>query len=195
MPKSRGRVTSAAPVRAHQGIFRGALYLGKFFDKLEKSKIYDTSLIVIVSDHGGGIRNEAFIESHTGSTKPFESSELKRNFGKDKSRALPLVLIKRIDATGPLTVSDSPVSLVDVPGTILSEVNIEPRNGFDGPSMFDLNSDTERDRFYGAFSFNAGKSDYVGSITMYRVNGHSWLDSSWSFERMYPPPSIDVDTQ
>lgn len=170
------------------------LHLDRFFDKLKGVGIYDKSLVVIVGDHGSGMINEMYIESQTNHTKPYKPAGTKRNFRKDKARGIPLVLIKRFDTTGPLTVSESPVSLLDVSGTILSELNLELNEGIRGPSMFELNPGTARNRYYGAIYFNVIKSDYVGPITMYRVSGHSWLDSSWSVDAIYVPFGTDSET-
>jgi hypothetical protein len=163
------------------------IYLGKFFDKLEDAGIYDKSLILIVSDHGGGLANDAFFASQDGSGTDFQPQGSNRNFKSDRSRAIPIVLVKRFDATGPPTKSESPVSLLDVPWTILSELGFQPVHTIKEPSMFELSPDAKRTRYYSAFDFIANKSDFVGPITIYSVSGHSWRSRSWGVDTIKYP--------
>lgn len=161
-------------------------YLHRFFEKLRASDIYDSTLILVVGDHGSGESPEMWLGGGPDAA-PMRLDGTKRNFRRDQARALPVVLIKRIGATGPLVQLDAPVSLSDVPATILSELDMTPVG--DGRSMFDVSVDEPRSRYHAAFEFSPNQSGFVEPITLYRVEGDSWLDSSWTVERILYPAS------
>lgn len=158
-------------------------YLDRFFGKLRDAAIYDSSLILVLGDHGSGESPEMWLEGPD--AQPIRLDGTRRNFRRDKVRALPLVLIKRIGATGSLRQSAAPVSLRDVPATILSELGMESVDG--RPSMFEVSPEEPRTRYHAAFDFSPNKSGYVEPITLYRIEGDSWLDESWTVESILYP--------
>jgi arylsulfatase A-like enzyme len=97
-----------------------------------------------------------------------------------------VVLVKPPGASSGLNVSDSPVSAIDVPATVLDALGVE--GAHTGIPMGTLHDDHPRSRRYAAFDFTANKGDYVGPIVMYQVVGHSWDDDAWSVEDLYRPP-------
>ncbi|MEX2123344.1 MAG: sulfatase-like hydrolase/transferase [Woeseia sp.] len=160
-------------------------YLQEFFEKLQDAGIYDNSLILVLGDHGSGESPEMYIEPANAGTKPLQLEGTKRNFRRDKARAIPLVLIKRIGASAPLEISNAPVSLRDVPATIISELELETST--ERPSMFHLDPRAPRVRYHGAFEFSPNKSGFVDAITLYRIEGDSWLNESWTVDGILTP--------
>ena len=163
--------------------------LGEFFAKLDEAGIYDKSMLVVVGDHGSGESAEMYLEPTDAPRTPYPLSGTNRNFLKDKARALPLVLIKPIDSRGALITSDSPVSLLNLPDTIFSELGIgtDTQNN----SMFQIVDPERILRYHSAFEFGQNKSDYVGAITVYEINGDSWLNESWSVREIRRAGSSD----
>lgn len=160
-------------------------YLHRFFGELSDAGVFDSSLILILGDHGSGETPEMWLAGPD--AQPIRLDGTRRNFRRDKARALPLVLIKRIGASGPLQQSDAPVSLRDVPATILSELGMEAVD--DRPSMFEVPPDEPRTRYHAAFDFSPNKSGYVEPITLYRIEGDSWLDESWKVDSILYAPT------
>jgi hypothetical protein len=154
------------------------LYLEKFLEKLIDAGIYDKSLIVVVGDHGSGESSEMYIEPPNVSRDPYRLDGTKRNFRRDKARAIPLVLVKPLNAHGSMVTSDAPVELASVPATILAELGVATE--LERPSMFDVQSNEQRTRFHSAFEFSPNKSEYVDDITVYRIDGDSWKNGSWT---------------
>jgi hypothetical protein len=156
--------------------------IGEYLDNLKAKDIFDNSLIIIVGDHGSGNIPEVYIE-------PGEIGEripgTKRNFQKDKARGVPLVLIKRVDASAPMTINKAPVSLSDIPATILSELEIEGPSV--GRSVFEVVPGEARTRTFSAFDYVSTHNDYVSPMTVYEINGNSWRDSSWSVKEVRHP--------
>lgn len=160
-------------------------YLHQFFSKLREAGLYNSSLILVLGDHGSGESPEMWLGG--ADAEPMRLDGTRRNFRRDQVRALPLVLIKRIGITGPLQHSDAPVSLRDIPATILSELGMEPVDG--RPSMFEVPAGESRTRYHAAFEFSPSKSGYVEPITLYRIDGDSWLQESWTVDRILYPAS------
>ncbi|MBI2516780.1 MAG: sulfatase-like hydrolase/transferase [Opitutae bacterium] len=173
-----------------------AMIMGAFLDELKRLNVYDNSMIVILGDHGSGRAAELY-------TNPGDSpriAELDRtaaygDFQRDKARGIPLLLVKRFGEKGALKTSRAPASLVDIPATVLAELNIpHPRvpavadhTDFHGVSLFALRPNQPRVRYYGAMQWTLEKSDYANPITLYRIQGFSWSDDSWSLEKILDP--------
>jgi len=86
-------------------------------DKLKAMGIYDQSLIVFQSDHGGGYEPDFM-----------------------PTRMLGLLAVKPVGSRGPLRFSDAPTSVIDVAATILDAVGIE-RPTIPGQSVLDMSDD------------------------------------------------------
>lgn len=175
-------------VRQYQASLRG---LELFFAELKALGVYDRSLVVVVGDHGSGEVEELYVGSVRGArpVSKIEPGPNRRNFPKDKARAIPLVLVKRPGAAGPLQKSDTPVWLLDLPATILSELGVHSRET-GGRSMFDSAADQSvRVRRYGAFNFSENRTSYVGPISLYEVAGDARKDTSWTLVDILVPPS------
>jgi phosphoglycerol transferase MdoB-like AlkP superfamily enzyme len=170
-----------------------AKIMGTFMDGLRRANVYDNSMIIILGDHGSGRDQQLY----TNPGPPERTDRLNRtsankDFQGDKARGLPLLLIKRFGANGEIYSSRVPASLIDIPATVLADLNIyrppvaalvsQPE--FQGMPLFALREGQSRTRYYGAMHWAAKRSDYASPITLYRVEGNSWLDESWSFERI-----------
>jgi hypothetical protein len=163
--------------------------LGALFGELKQSGIFDQSLIVVAGDHGSGNSEEMFVNTSKDAAVVAEGRRLgtRRGFRWDKARALPMLLVKRFGSRGRLQISETPVSVLDVPATIFAELGVEATPT--GMSVFEADGSQNRARRYGAFDFRHSKGDYVSPIVFYSVTGDSWLDESWSIEGVYPPPT------
>lgn len=153
-----------------------------YLDRLKHTGIYDGSLILILGDHGSGDSPEMYIEPTGASREPFRLDGTKRNFRRDKAKAIPLVLIKRIGASGPLETLNAPVSTLDVPATVISELGLENSDG--RTSMFEVDPAATTVRYHSAFQFSPNKGEYVADITVYRIEGDSWVNESWTVDEI-----------
>lgn len=162
--------------------------LAIFFDTLKHHDLYDNALILVVGDHGSGESDELYVADPPDAPQAAESPPHPpgRNFRKDKARGLPLVLVKPPGLNDALRIDQTPVSLLDLPATVLYQVGLAEHA--EGSSMFAHTVNDHRTRYYGAFEFSANKRDYVGPITIYAVSGDSRLDASWSFAGVNLPP-------
>ncbi len=143
---------------------------GLLLEFMRRKGLYDESLILIVSDHGGGVPVvlPPALAAGAGPQGPTI-----------RSRALPLVLVKPIGAHGSLRVSDAPVQLSDIPKTVLSQLGL-PSLGVPGADMFALTSGEERARVHYAMpDTNWAVSRHLSAMTEYAVHGFGWYASSW----------------
>jgi hypothetical protein len=146
--------------------------MGYFLENLKQIGIYDDSLVVIVGDHGAGHQGQVFNWQKEMPTRRGE----KMISHPSQVSALPLVLVKRLHARGGLKFSDAPVSLGDIPATVLADLRLEAR--VPGVPMQALDPVADRRR---RFMVYAGRDifSYFGDMTEYIVTGYAWLADSW----------------
>lgn len=143
--------------------------------QLQNNSIYDRSLIFIIGDHG--MQSNAL-------GVDVKSVQDKVNFDilykqQIVSPATPLFLFKRVDAKGPLRISDAPVSLQDIPKTILTELNLKS-DAFKGKSIPDIKEDEDRIRYFFNYSWDdSWEKEYMPAMKKFEINGHSWDGNSY----------------
>ena len=95
--------------------------LAHFSTSCASSGLYDSSLIVISSDHGVALPPEGF----TGDRDVFGGplSEI-------SGSALALLVVKPPRATGPVRISEAPSAISDIPATIVDTLGL--KNPFHG---------------------------------------------------------------
>lgn len=170
--------------------------MGAYLDELKRHNLYDNSMIVILGDHGSGRAPELYVRPGSPElTGRLNATAVRGDFQCDKARGIPLLLVKRFGEKGELKTSQASASVVDIPATVRKELNlahppvqaIAGQPDFHGVSLFDLNENRTRPRYYGAMSWSGEKSDYVNPITLYRIQGFGWSDESWSFVKFLDP--------
>jgi len=141
-------------------------YTRMMLEVLRGVGVFNNSLILIVADHG--------LSMHL----PDRYGRRQIAWGFWKGRALPLVLLKTPGSRGPMEASDAPVSLSDIPGTVL-RVMQAPQAATAGPSMTEVREDDERDRLFYQYKAGNWTNEYLHKLVEYRVSGFSWLTDSW----------------
>ena len=128
-------------------------------ESLKRNSSYDNSLIFIIGDHGSGVTANGPSSGHL------------------PSRGIPLMLVKPFNSTGKLAISDSPVTIGDIPKTIVDELEINA--SLPGSSIFSVNETDSRVRSF--YSYNSFQHDnnYLAPLMDYKITGFSWNPSSW----------------
>ncbi|WP_221031501.1 sulfatase-like hydrolase/transferase [Actomonas aquatica] len=182
-----------------------AKFLLAFVGRLKDAGIYDQTMIVIAGDHGSGRQPPLYLNPGQGEEAQRLNPVASRgNFQRDKARGAPLLLVKPFGARGTLAESQAPAAVTDIPATVLAAVGAEPtarpvldrHPEFVGQSVFALPdaANDPRARYYGAMQWAKERSDYVNTITLWRVQGHVWEDASWSLaERLERPAAESAD--
>jgi len=141
---------------------------------LKKQGIYNNSLIFIVGDHGAQKRSMGL--NNSVNKNSIDSSIVSE---KIVTGGIPLMLVKPINSTGHLSISDTPVALEDIPKTIADSYGIA--NNYSGESILDNNITSERIRLYYHYDWlhDYWNKQYLPTITEYQINGFSWDSVSW----------------
>ena len=145
-----------------------------FIINLKKNDLYDSSLILIHGDHGGGV--EFFMQNHKGETINSRDSHLKL-----WGAPLPLVLVKPPHESGPLRISNNEVQLSDIPTTISNLLDL--KNNFQGRHMYRTDDGTSIERRYywsTTHRNDASANDYYDYLYTYKVYGSVFKEDSWS---------------
>jgi hypothetical protein len=136
----------------------------KFLTSLKNIGAYENSMIFIIGDHGFG----TFGINYAG----------KLIYNSVVGSGIPLILVKPFGSNGDLKISDAPVSLSDIPKTVLTELGIENDNN--GLSMLDIKEDSTRERKFLYYEWgNVWDKEYLPSMQEYIVSGFSWDDKFW----------------
>ena len=159
----------------------GALtVLSKALEVLKQLEIYDSSLIIVVGDHGGGelglgvdSTRSSVVAINTSDPKSITSVVSNENL---LAGATPAIMVKRPNSNKPFEISNAPVELTDIVPTVLDELGIE---GDNRKSMFDYRTDEERIRLHKFYRYTGWDVDYLIPLTEFRVAGHSWDPKSW----------------
>jgi len=159
----------------------------EFFERLKSLGIYDSSLIVLQADHGGGMNVQ--LKSGDNRNKegdantPINTSELGRIVG----CALPLLAIKPPHAEGPLKISDAQVMLTDIPSTISSILHLNEK--FPGRSVFEIDPKEMRERKMHYYKWRAEnwQDDYFSRLDEYIIKGSVFEKASWKAGKTYYP--------
>ena len=156
-----------------------------FLDRLRSFGIYDSSLIVVSSDHGTGWRPFDF-EGHSlglPSTAGASIASLPNIAG----AARPLMAIKPPGGAGPLAISDAPTTHSDLPGTMLGLLGLSHPQG--GESMLELSPSSDRRRVFGMydlrFRFPEG---YLNRLDLLTVDRNTTDGTGWDWQRSVLPP-------
>ncbi len=152
--------------------------LMNFLASLKKLDIYNSTLIVIQSDHGSGIPfNLLYPEGDI-------SSNIETFIPSDAF--LPLLIIKPPNQKGRLKTSPVQGELRDLPATICALLGME--NNFPGQSLFDMDTlvDRERKSYYSSVTNrnDAMVSGYFDDFQEFIITGSVFKVSSWKLGRV-----------
>lgn len=155
---------------------------GLILDSFRELGIYDDALIIFTADHGMWTKvAEVNIPDHIIQLHGENGDVPRSALPERKGTALPLVLVKRPGASGTMTINDAPVHLCDIPRTVITEMGFDG-SGFPCASMFEVEEDEDRIRkvHYSTNKANPAYSEpYRSTMTVFEVQGFSWLDKSW----------------
>ena len=160
----------------------------QFLDKLRKLSIYDSSIIIVQSDHGSSLGFK--LQNRSGQWINSRNSSLRIS-----GAALPLLLVKPSLSEGPLQISGAQVELNDLPATIVALLDL-PGN-FGGKNIFEVEKGDHRKRTYARGMVNRDVSRRTGFFTAlqeYVISGSVFAEASWTKGALYLKPAEHRDT-
>lgn len=169
---------------------RAALEITKrFLNSLRNIGIYDNSMIFVVGDHGSGVAGSFGLNLDvSGYSEDNNTSNIIPT--NTITSGLPLILVKPLYSKGDLKISDAPVSLSDIPKTIVSELGLND-DDYPGYSMFTVKESDIRERRFLEYKWGNNKKPDLSELKEYIVSGFSWLKKSWRpTYRIFTPEGI-----
>jgi hypothetical protein len=157
----------------------GLRRLGAFLDKLRALGLYDSSMIVISSDHGVALPPERFTADRDVLGAPL--SEL-------AGSALALLVVKPPMSTGPVRISEAPTTIGDIPATIADTMGL--RNPFPGTSALKLDEHAPRPRQFAVYLWSSAEwqADFFPYMDVFAVDGRVIDGRAWKIaEPIYSP--------
>lgn len=157
----------------------------RFLDRLRALEIYDDTLVIIASEHGGGEYHLGVDTALLPDTLPSPEDALMPSSHYESG--LPLMLVKPAGGSGAPVINDAPVSIGDLAATVASAADIDDFPH--GRDMLAVDEDERRERRYLFYEFDGWVSDYLPDMVEYRLDGHSWLPQNWEpTGRVLGPP-------
>ena len=163
-----------------------------FLDRARALGVYDSSLIIVSSDHGTDLQPLGFHgKSESLSLVPGPSTV---RLPAIASTAKAIMLIKLPNRTGAITVSEAPTSHVDLPSTILDGL------GLPGASpdavMFRRDPRQRRTRLFGMYNPHVRfPKMYLDRIETLTIDGPLLDASSWNVRELIWRPDIRLDSK
>lgn len=148
-------------------------------DKMKQLGIYDNSLIIIHSDHGGWVQTRQFTPARINQA----GSQIQPWM---ESLATPLLLIKKPHAKGLLQTNSALVSLLNIPDTLASLLNFPDKFGYQSVFAPQQKIPTRSYYFY-FWQKNAWHTDFTGPIYQFDIQG-SHHDSPWHLKGKWEAP-------
>jgi hypothetical protein len=162
----------------------------EFLHKLDEIGAYDRSLIFVVADHGSYI---VPLEVSTAIPRIPENVEPNDAVRANDAtlvdwhgRAVPVFLAKSFGDRHALRISDVPVSLCDIPKSVMDKLAIE--SDFECESVFSVGTPRQAPRIihfrgehatFGQTRLGLPPKYAAAKFLKFKVVGHSWLSESW----------------
>jgi len=161
----------------------------KFLTALNYIGVYDNSMIFIVGDHGIGLSDNIQAVEHTKDKKVVNVTS-----SVTIASGIPLILMKPFGSMTDMKISDAPVSLSDIPKTVISELGL--KNDLPGCSMLEIKESDSRERRFLFYKWESEywNKEYLPAMDEYIVNGFSWLNQSWqpTYRRFTSEGIVDI---
>ena len=153
-------------------------------DRLKGLGLYDSSLIVISSDHGIGHASPRFTHN-----RHVPSGTLTRLAGK----ALALLIVKPPDSRGPVRISYAPSSISDVPATVMDVLGI--RHNLPGAPALKLAEKAPRTRTFAWYDWEGWTTPHFDALDVMEINGPVLDGDSWSLKASFYAPDQDDEAR
>jgi hypothetical protein len=162
-------------LRMNRETFKAQAYcilqgIGQFADRLREAGIFDETAILISSDHGNNLASQDL------QGLPFNGGLKKQLIGKGR----PTLLVKKKNSNQPLSISESPTSLVDLASTALSLVGLPSEQ----KNIEDFKDVSQRDRYFTPYVISKFWTGEPISHFRYRVAGPVSEADEWQLTEM-----------
>ena len=155
----------------------------EFLDRLRVLGIYDSSMVLITSDHGIAITPDGF----TG-----ERDTLGGPLSNLSGSALALLVVKPPHSTGPIRISQAPTMISDIPATIVDTMGL--KNPFPGTPAMKVDEHAPRPRTFAVYPWSSADwaADHFPYMDVFTINGPVIDGQAWKSEEPIYAPGIDA---
>jgi hypothetical protein len=166
--------------------------VASLLDRTRALGIYDSSLIIVSSDHGTDLEPLGFGgTSESLSLVPGPSTV---RLPAIASTAKAVMLIKRPNRTGPMTVSYAPTSHIDLPSTILDALGLA--GGSPEGLMFRRDPQEPRTRVFGMYNpFIRFPNEYLDRLDVLTLDGRVLDAAAWNVRRLIWRPDLRLESR
>jgi hypothetical protein len=148
-------------------------------DRLQELGVYDTSLIVVASDHGLG-----FAPARLANNRHVPAGAVAALAG----RAMALLIVKPPARRGPVRISYAPTAITDIPATVLDAAGVQHQ--LPGEPALKLAENTQRVRTFAMYDWEHEdwRQKYFDWLDLLEINGRLLDGNSWTMkESLYAP--------
>jgi hypothetical protein len=153
-------------------------------DRLKHLGLYESSLIVISSDHGIGHASPRFTNDRF-----VPPGALSRLAGK----ALALLIVKPPNSRGPVRISYAPSSISDVPATVMDILGI--RHNLPGQPALRLAENATRTRTFAFYEWEGWTTPYFDALDVMEINGRVLDGDRWSLTSSFYAPGKEDEAR
>jgi hypothetical protein len=150
-------------------------------DHLKDLGLYDSSLIVIASDHGIGYPSPKF--THDRLVPPGALTTL-------SAKAMALLIVKPPNSNGPVRISYAPTTISDIPATVMDILGV--RHNLPGQPALKIAENAPRTRTFAMYDWENEDwtANYFDALDVMEINGRVLDGDSWMLkESLYAPDS------
>ena len=155
-------------------------------DRLRALNLYDSSLVVISSDHGISLAPRQF-----GRDRFVPGGRLSETAG----RAMALLIVKPPHGAGPLRVSYAPTTITDIPATVLDALGLPTT--LPGQSALTLEEAARRERSFADYEWKNEDwgQTYFEYLDLFQINGGLRDGASWDLTETLYAPEADAPSR
>jgi hypothetical protein len=146
-------------------------------DRLKELGLYDSSLVVITSDHGIGHTSPRFTHEQN-----VPAGALSRLAGK----ALALLIVKPPNGRGPVRISYAPSTISDVPATVMDILG--HRHNLPGEPALRLAENAPRTRTFAMYDWEGWTTPFFDALDVMEINGRVLDGNSWRLKASFYAP-------
>ena len=157
--------------------------VGEFLDRLRELGLYESSMVVISSDHGVALPPDG-----VSSDRDIFGGPLSNLSGS----ALALLVVKPPHSTGPLRISHAPTAISDIPATIADTMGL--KNPFAGTPAMKVDEHAPRPRSFAVYPWSSSDwyADHFPHMDVFTINGSVIDGTAWKTEDPIYAPGIDI---
>jgi Sulfatase len=148
-------------------------------DRLKELGLYDSSLIVISSDHGIGYPSPRFAH---------DREEPAGRLAILSGKAMALLIVKPPYSRGPVRVSNAPTTISDIPATIMDVLGV--RHDLPGEPALKLAENAQRVRTFAMYDWENEdwSANYFDALDLMEIRGSVLDGNNWTLkESLYAP--------